>query len=274
MIKDIVVHLTGSEEDSVRLAYAEPIARQFDAHLTGVFLHTMPEAFGFEPTGGAYLGELMAESDRHAEGRVAALTEQMQRLGVSSELRRIDTLPASAGRVLAAETRTADLFLGTRPYGSSVSAAHVEEAVLFGSGRGCLLVPPGGQPPRSYASILVAWKDTRESARAVAEALPFLARAQQVIVTLVEEHGASEQQRIEAGADIGRYLSRHGVSAEIRKLSGWDDVGEALLNEARATGAEMIVMGGYGHSRFREWVLGGVSRHVMSNSAVPVLVAH
>ena len=274
MIKDIVVHLTGSEEDKVRLAYAEPIARQFDAHLTGLYVHMIPEAFSFDPSGATYVGELMAESSKRAEETAAKLAEQVQRLGLSSELRRVDTLPASAGRALSAETRTADLFLGTRPYGDPAGQSHIEEAVLFGSGRGCVLVPPGGQPPRGYNSVLVAWKETREAARAVAEALPFLARAQQVVVTLVEEHGASEQQRIETGADIGRYLSRHGVSAEIRKLSGWDNTGEALLNEARATGADMIVMGGYGHSRFREWVLGGVSRYVMSNAAVPVLVAH
>lgn len=274
MIKDIVVHLTGSEEDRVRLDYAAPIARQFDAHLTGVYAHGIPEVYTYDPTGSAYLQEVMTESVARAEATMAKLRQQMDAYALPSELRRIDVMPAGAGRALAAEVRTADLFVGTRPYGDPTGEERVEEAVLLRSGRGCLFVPPGGTPPRNYGTVLVAWKESRESARAVSEALPILARALQVIVLLVEGEGASEQFHVEAGADIGRYLSRHGVSAEVRKISGWVHAGEAILNEASQTGAEMIVMGGYGHSRLREWALGGATRHVLTHAAVPVLMAH
>jgi nucleotide-binding universal stress UspA family protein len=136
-----------------------------------------------------------------------------------------------------------------------------------------MFVPPASKPGK-FETIFVAWKNTREAARAVAEAMPFLQRASQVIVGLVEEEGASEQFGIEPGADIGRYLSRHGVAAEIRPINGWVYAGEALLNEAQRTGAQMIVMGGYGHSRFREWVLGGATRHLLTHAGVPVLMAH
>lgn len=132
----------------------------------------------------------------------------------------------------------------------------------------------GGKPPASYATILVAWKNTREAARAVAEALPFLQQAQSVLVAVIEEDKAAEEQKLEVGADIGRYLSRHAVSAEIRKIAGWTDTGAAILNEAKQIGADMIVMGGYGHSRFREWILGGVTRRALSESTVPILTAH
>jgi len=147
--------------------------------------------------------------------------------------------------------------------------------VLFKSGRGCLFVPPQEKPKTStYDTIFVGWKPTPEAARAVAESLPFLRKASQVVVGIVEEDGAGEQFGIESGADIGRYLSRHDVSAEIRKISGWTYAGEALLNEAQQTGADLIVMGGYGHSRFAEWVLGGATRHILSNAPIPVLTAH
>jgi nucleotide-binding universal stress UspA family protein len=275
MIKDIVVHLTGSEEDDVRLAYAEPIARSFSAHLTGLQVHTMPEIIGYtDPTGSAFLQQLIAESYERAEAVTEKLSGKLSAFHLARELRRLDVLPGDVGRQLAAETRTADLFVGTRPYGDPTGQVRVEEEVLLGSGRGCLFAPPGGKPPRFYSTILVAWNGSRESARAVAEALPFLAPAQQVLVAIIEEHGASEQKRIEAGADIGRYLSRHDISAEIRKIAGWDDASKALMNEARQVEADMLVMGGYGHSRFRERILGGATRRALSEAEIPVLMAH
>jgi nucleotide-binding universal stress UspA family protein len=275
MIKDIVVHLTGSAEDGVRLAHAEPIALMFGAHLTGLQVHSMPEIMGYtDPTGSAFLQQLMAESHKRADAVTEKLNRRFAKFDISRELRRLDVLPGRVGRELAAEARTADLFIGTRPYGDPTGQVRIEEEVLLGSGRGCLFLPPGSEAPVDYSTILVAWNDSRESARAVAEALPFLQRAQQVVVAIVEERGASEQRQIEAGADIGRYLSRHEVSADIRKMAGWDNAGEALLHEAKQVRADMIVMGGYGHSRFRQWVLGGVTRRALTEATVPVLMAH
>ena len=275
MIKDIVVHLTGSAEDEVRLAYAEAVARTFTAHLTGLQVHVLPEVIGYtDPSASGFLQELLRQSHERAEEISQKLRKRLADFDISRELRRLDVEPGRVGRELAAETRTADLFVGTRPYGDPTGQVRVEEEVLLGGGRGCLFVPPGGKAPRSYSSILVAWNDSRESARAVAEALPFLALANEVVVAIVEERGADEQRRIEAGADIGRYLSRHGISSEIRKIAGWDDSGEALMNEATQVGADLIVMGGYGHSRFREFVFGGVTRLALSEAKIPVLIAH
>jgi nucleotide-binding universal stress UspA family protein len=275
MIKDIVVHLTGSPEDDVRMGYAEAIARSFGAHLTGLQVHAMPEIIGYtDPSGSAFLQELLEQSRQRADAVSEALKPRLARSGLSSELRRLDVLPGAVGRALAAEARTSDLFVGTRPYGDPTGQVRIEEEVLLGSGRGCLFVPPAGSPPDGYGRMLVGWNGSREAARAVSEALPFLQQASEVAVALVEEEGASEQHRVAAGGDIGRYLSRHGVSAEVRKIGGWDDAAEALMNEARQFGADMLVMGGYGHSRFREWVLGGATRLALSEAAIPVLMAH
>lgn len=275
MIKDIVIHLTGSDEDAVRLSYAEPIARMFDAHLTGLQVNVMPELLAItDPSGSAFLQQMIAQSDERAKLIGAKLQERIDRMGISAELRQLDVYPGQVGPTLAAEARTADLFIGTRPYGDPRREEQVEETVLLRSGRGCLFLPPQGTPPKAYDTIFVAWKETREAARAVAEALTFLQSAKQVIVGLFEEQGASEQYRVEAGADIGRYLSRHGVPAEIRKIAGWADTAAALLNEAKMSSADMVVMGGYGHSRVREWVLGGATRHLLTHADVPVLMAH
>jgi len=274
MIKDIVVHLTGSGEDKVRIAHAAAVAELFDAHLTGLQVHTLPELIAVtDPTASTYLQTLLAESQARAQKVTDAVNVEFANLSVPNELRRLDVYPSGVGAALASEARTADLFVGTRPYGDPAGGERIEETVLFRSGRGCMFVPPASKPGK-FETIFVAWKNTREAARAVAEAMPFLQRASQVIVGLVEEEGASEQFGIEPGADIGRYLSRHGVAAEIRPINGWVYAGEALLNEAQRTGAQMIVMGGYGHSRFREWVLGGATRHLLTHAGVPVLMAH
>jgi len=194
MIKDIVVHLTGSEEDQFRIAYAGAIAQSFDAHLTGLQVNLLPELVAVaDPAASSYLQTLLTEAGVRARQMAETADQRLGALGVPHEVRPVDVYPNSVGHTLASEARTADLFVGTRPYGDPTGQERVEEAVLFRSGRGCLFVPPGGTPPAGYDTILVAWKNTREAARALAEAMPFLRRASQVIVAIVEEEGASEQ---------------------------------------------------------------------------------
>jgi nucleotide-binding universal stress UspA family protein len=275
MIKHIVVHLTGSPEDDVRISHAEAIARTFDAHLTGLQAHILPQLVTTaDPTSAVVMQEMMTQSEDEAKAINSALKPKIDRLGISSELRQLSYYNFAIGEALAAATRTADLFIGTRPYGDPTGQQRIEETVLFRSGRGCLFAPPQVKAPKSFSTILVAWKETREAARAVAEAMPFLRRAQQVHVAIVEEEGASEQYHLESGANIGRYLSRHGVSCEVRKIAGWSNTGDALANEVAQTGTSLVVMGGYGHSRFREWALGGVTRKFLAEATTPVLMAH
>ena len=273
MIRDIVVHLTGSSEDAIRLAYADGLARAFTAHLTGLQVHVLPEILSLtDPSGSAFLRELIVQSDKEAEAVTARLTEQLSALGPHAELRRLDVFPGQIGNTLAAESRTADLFIGTRPYGDPTKSAHIEEAVLFRCGRGCLFLPPKVTSEARFGTVLVGWKNTREAARAVAEAIPMLQQASNVVVTMVEEAGYCHGS--EPGADIGRYLSRHGIKPEIRMVNNAPVPGTALLREAAAAGANLLVMGAYGHSRLQELVLGGATRDVLANATIPVLMAH
>jgi len=273
MIRDIVVHLTGSSEDAIRLAYADGLARAFTAHLTGLQVHVLPEILSLtDPSGSAFLRELIAQSDKEADAIAARLTETLTAFGPHAELRRLDVFPGEIGNRLAAESRTADLFIGTRPYGDPARSAHIEEAVLFRSGRGCLFLPPQIGTQARFDTVLVGWKNTREAARAVAEAIPLLQQAGNVVVVMVEEAGYRHGS--EAGADIGRYLSRHGIHPEIRMVENAPVTGAALLREAAATGADLLVMGAYGHSRLQELVLGGATRDVLATATIPVLMAH
>lgn len=275
MLKDIVVYVTGGKEDGARIGHAAALASAFDASLTAVHVNETPEMIA--PTdylGAGYLQSVVAESQERAKQVHEELRQRLSGLPVPHDLRQIESYPGRIGDALAAEVRTSDLFLGTLPYGDRDRSSHIEEAVLFKSGRGCLFVPTDAPIRESYDTIFLAWKNARESARAVAEALPFLQRAALVTIGIVEEAGASEQYGETVGTDIARYLSRHDVKTELRPINGWSDAGEALLNEGEKTSAQMLVMGSYGHSRFREWVLGGVTRHIMTNARVPVLTAH
>jgi nucleotide-binding universal stress UspA family protein len=275
MIKDLAVHLTGSSEDAVRIAHAGRLADQFGAHVTGLQVHVLPELISTtDPSGSAFLQDLLQQSHAEAQAVSDRLRAALDGISAPHELRRLDVYPTTIGGDIAREVQTMDLFIGTRPYGDPTHAERVEETVLFQSGRGCFFAPPASTPPSAYDTVFVAWKASRESARAVAEAMPFLRQARQVVVGLVDEEGAPEQFGEEPGADIGRHLSRHGINAELRVITGWTYVGEALLNEAERLGANLIVMGGYGHSRLREWALGGATRHLLGHAKVPVLMAH
>jgi nucleotide-binding universal stress UspA family protein len=273
VFRDIAVYLTGSDEDRSRIDHAVALAVACEARLTALHLHELPEMLA--PTdylGAGYLQTMITESQERAEQVHRDLVRQLSDLPVAHNLRRLESYPGQTGDALAAEVRTSDLFVGTLPYATRDRRGHIEEAVLFKSGRGCLFVPPGAAARGSYETIFVAWKNNREAARAVAEALPFLHLAAHVSVGIVDEGGGQFGEG--TGTDIIRYLDRHGVDAELRAITGSNNVGEALLQEAGQSGAQLIVMGGYGHSRFREWVLGGVTRHMLTNAKVPVLTAH
>lgn len=276
MIKDIAIHLTGSSEDTTRIAHAAGLARTLDAHLTGIYLHQLPDVLAItDPSGSAFLQRLVEQSVAQAEARTEALDATFRQLGLTYELRRLDVYPRQVGSLLASEARQSDLFVGTRPYGDPDKGQWIEEAVLFQSGRPCLFVPPSFDGHSVCDNVLVAWKNTREAARAVADAMPLLKKAKSVVVAIVDEQlGAAEEQRRAPDEDIGRYLSRHGIRAEVHIIDGWTSTGAALRNEAVRTAADLIVMGAYGHSRLREWMLGGATRDLLSTAPVPVLVAH
>lgn len=273
MIKDILVHLTGSSEDSVRLHYADSLAQLLGAHLTGLQVHELPSILAItDPSGSSFLQELIETSDKQADEHGARLREQLANLGPHTELRRIDVYPEDAGRTLAEETRMADLFVGTRPYGDPAKSERIEEAVLFRSGRACIFLPPMVQRKAKVDTVVVAWKNTREAARAVAAAIPILQHASSVEVVMVSEGTGSLD--IEQSTDIGRYLSRHGIPTSIRTAPGVPDTATALLREAHASAADLIVMGAYGHARLQELVLGGATRDVLRHSEIPVFMAH
>ncbi len=279
MLRDLVVHLEGDGGDDTRLSYAEQICTDFQAHLTGIFLNIshIPTSAGYAGFGAAdVLAQYNSASIKAGDKAMKVLEEHFKQLvSIPHELRRYDVLLAEAASVLCFQVRTSDLLITTRPYGTADHFPELVEWSIFGSGRGVLLAPPQIRAKKDgFDTIMVCWRDTKESSRAVSQAMPFLQRSKKVVVAMVDEEGAPEQFGQEPGADISRHLSRHNCNVELRHLTGWGSVSDALLNEAEKSGAGMIVMGSYGHSRIRQWVLGGVTRDVMSRALVPILTAH
>jgi nucleotide-binding universal stress UspA family protein len=275
MIKDVMVRLDGTAADEVRLAAANDIADLFQSQVIGLFLNVLPVVIAAEDGIGAIrAAELLQKAREAGDSIEARLTQRLARLQKPMELRRFDILNDAAGDVAAREARAADTFVALRPNGASQEPEYLVESVLFGSGRHILLVP-NRKPTKVMADrILVAWNGTRESARALAEALPYLHKAQQTTVVVVDDEPPTEAQAM-LGKDAVNHLKHHGIKAALHyaRLRN-HDVGATLIAEARRLKADLIVMGGYGHSRLREWLLGGATYELLHKAPVPLLIAH
>jgi nucleotide-binding universal stress UspA family protein len=172
--------------------------------------------------------------------------------------------------------RYADLVVigqGGREDDESTVSDYLPESLLMGAGRPVLIVPSYGRFQSVGERVLVAWNRTRESTRAVHDALPFLTRAK--AVTVLEANPTAGGAPHIAGAEIAQHLARHGVKVEV-EVSVVNEVstGSALLSRAAEIGADLLVMGAYGHSRLREYTLGGVTRHILKHMTLPVLMSH
>ena len=280
-LKDLMVHLDDTTEDEVRIAHAEAIATMSDAHLTGIYTNLLPD-YGMvsagDATGAAIAALVRVEEQARLEGAEASkrFNERFSRLPVANELRRIDASPGEMVGHVVTEARWSDLFVATCPYRDDAVSGwdEVLEAVLFEGGHSVYFVPPGAKPRAQLNRVLIAWTDTRQAARAVAEALPFL-RASSDVELVVVESEREMKARGYVAADIAAHLDRHGINVAIRPVEqGKRSVSEALLGQALERSADLIVMGAYGHSRWREWIMGGTTREMLQASPVPLLMAH
>lgn len=278
MIKDVMVHLDGSPEDEIRLEYARSLASGEKAHLVGVFTNLLPDlsiAMPFD--GGAaavvqVVSELEDQARKDGDVTVKRLTEKLAGLPAPAELRRFDETMGTMSIRVAELSRYADLFVATRPYGAGDTPVWLDlvESVLFGGGRALLIVPPGYRRQGAVQTVLVAWNGTRESARALSEGLSFIEKATRVVVVMIDP---KPDTTIET--DIKAHLLRHGAVPEVVTVqSNGREVADVVLDEANRVSADLLVMGGYGHTRFREQVFGGATLDMLTVSDRPILLAH
>ncbi len=274
-LKDILVHLEASEAADARLGLAIGLARRHGAHLAGLHVVEVMMPVAVVPdASGIGLGEMYAQLRDVAFAGAAEVERgfraRMAREGMAGEWRQVEGI----GReTLATHARYADLLvLGQEEPGRSTGLV---EAAIFGAGRPVLVVPHAGTFPSVGERVLVAWNGGREAARAVHDALPLLVAAQSVTVLAVNPRGGVGPEQDLPAADLALHLARHGVraTADHRVAPGVEDA-EVLLNAVAESGADLVVMGAYGHSRLREMVMGGVTRTLLRSMTVPVLLSH
>lgn len=275
MIKDLVVNLPVDRQPTAA-DYALSIAETFGAHITGI-------AFAYEPVvaptvmGGVptdWIEAQRAESAKSAETAIAQFEAAAQRLGLSADH---NMLPATVGGAADLFGRIARRFdvsiVGQTEPDRPAPEELIVESALFESGRPVVVVPYIQKQGLKLDRVLVCWDASRTATRAIADSLPFLTRAKTIDIIIVAG-GRAKSDEI-PGADIGQHLARHGLKIEVKRIVAPDiDVPNTILSYAADCSADFLVMGGYGHSRLREFVLGGATRGILSSMTVPVLMSH
>ncbi len=276
MIKDIVVNLSIGERASFAADYAVSVAAALGAHIAGI-------AFLYDPivpvSGAGYIPAAVIEAQE--QDNAAAVKAAVDRFakaaasaGVSAEPVTLSASFSGAGDQFGLIARRFDLaIVGQAEPETSAVEEVIVEAALFESGRPVIVVPYIQKAPLKLDNVMVCWDGSRAATRAIADAMPLLERSGRVEVVIVaNERGKRDE--IE-GADMGEHLARHGLNVEVKRtVLGDIDVADVILSHAADAGTDFIVMGGYGHSRLREFVLGGVTRSILRSMTAPVLMSH
>lgn len=280
MIKDLLVPYVNADSEGAPVSAAIAIARIFEAHVALLVTVDVPAPMPSDWGAMAYdiYARLHEEARRRAHARADDLRAKFAQADVPVEVRVAEAVSVFPQNTAAMHARHADLAVLPSMPRDGVESMLVHDYfhdLLRHSGRPLLVVPPGGAmtlPPRR---AVVAWKPTREAARAVADAMPLLRMADAVDVMVVDPAVGEAAYGGEPGADIAAHLARHGLKVDVVTRPRMNfSVAYALLDHARMVGADLLVAGGYGHSRLREAMLGGTTRELLQTAHLPVLFSH
>lgn len=274
--KQLLVHVDASPACRVRLDIACALARQQGAALAAIYAatsYTVAMTYP-DPASADLLARMQQEDTQRRDRARAAFDAVAAATGVHATWGEVADEPVIGA--VAQQSLFADLMVlgqhDASPDAGNDVPPDFAESVLATSGKPGLIVPYVGRFDNMGDTVVIAWKDTRESARAVAAALPLLQRAQRVHVLA---WGSQPTAFAGATLNLEGYLQQHGVQAQWhREATEPDQVGDLLLSRASDLGASLLVMGCYGHSRMREWMLGGTSRTILRSMTLPILMAH
>jgi nucleotide-binding universal stress UspA family protein len=275
MIRDVIVNLGLGEHDPAG-EVAVSLGEIFDAHVLGL-------AFAYEPViPGAMMGSVpaefiesqRAEASDMANGTIRRFEELARRSSISRDMRMLSASLSGASDQLGRLSRRFDIVVVGQPereHGASDEI--VAEGALFESARPVIIVPFIHKGGLKLDRVMVCWDGSRAATRAVADSLPLMKKAKQVEIVIVA-NGRPKANEV-PGADLGEHLARHGLKVDVKRITSPDiDVASTILSYAADSSTDLIVMGGYGHSRLREFILGGVTRGILESMTVPVLMSH
>jgi len=277
--RTILVHVDKSANTASRITLAANLADREGAHLVGTAMTGVPRYMyagsPFDLTG-AMVTEYVRFASTRADEALAAFEEITARIGVQSVESRRREEDEYFG--LCLQARYADLVVLSQANAEDRDTGglllDLPEYVVLNCGRPVLLVPKAGEFESVGSRPLIAWNGSMEAARAITAAIPLLKRANKVTVALFDAQVGDNGHGEEPGADIALYLARHGVKVEVQRNRSPIDAGKAILSLATDLNADLLVMGAYGHSRFREVMLGGATRTVLATMTLPVLMVH
>jgi nucleotide-binding universal stress UspA family protein len=272
-LKHILLHLDSGDTCKARVDAALELARTHDAHITG--LYVLPSIV-FPIYADVYIPpDIIKTQEREARAAAekagAAFKQAVERTGCAGEWYCVEGF---ADQQLRLHARYTDLVVVGQAEDSSILSAYSDlpDQLVLGTARPVLFIPKIGVRGAIGKRILVAWNGSREAVRAVHDALPLLQKAERVSVVAVNPPSAEGDIPT---ADICLHLARHDVKAEGSQIVAKDiDVGNLLLSHAGDQNIDLIVLGAYGHTRLRESVLGGVTKHLLDHMTVPVLMSH
>jgi nucleotide-binding universal stress UspA family protein len=275
MIKDIVVNLGLGVHDPAG-DFAISVAGAFEAHVLGV-------AFVYDPiipgavTGGIppqFIESQRIDNERAAHTAIARFEQAAKRAVVSYETLSVSASISGAAERLGRLARRFDLAIVGQPEREkSAPEEVVDEGALFESGRPVIFVPYIQKAALKLDRVMVCWDGSRAATRAIADSMSFLHKAKKVEIVMVASK--AEKDGDIPGVDLGQHLARHGLKVDVKRITSPDiDIPSTILSYAADSSADMIVMGGYGHSRLREFILGGVTRGILETMTVPALMSH
>ena len=277
MIKDIIVNLEHQIARDPARDFAITIAETFDTHVAGI-------AFAYAPDFPGYamleippdiLAQMIAESEKVALAAIERFDEAARRSLVSAEHRLLKTIGSEAPEILSTLARRLDLSVFMQSEPNRMNNDDMIETSLFQSGRPVIAVPYIQKEGLKLDHVVCCWDGSRAAARAINDALPLLVKATTVDLLIVLNEKTKSDQREIRGAEMAKHLARHDVKVEIETIPAPDiDVAKAILSYVADNAGTLIVMGGYGHSRLREVILGGVTRDMLKSMTVPVFMSH
>jgi len=276
--KSLLTIITDPEITKPAMERAVAIARTEEAHLDVLCIGVDRTQTGYYYAGASavFQQEVIEKAKEEAAAAEKYANERLANAGIQFAVDKAVAQLAGLGRLVAHRARFSDLVVLPRPYGKGCGQEQetIVESALFEGQVPTLVVPPKTKANVEAKRIVIAWNESTEAMAAVRAALPALIAADSVNITVIDppQHGPD---RSDPGGALSQMLVRHGVKAEITVLAKtMPRVSDVLLRHARDMNADMIVMGAYGHSRFREAILGGATRNMLENTKIPVLMAH